>query len=254
MSDGARVSDGAEEVELAEVAEPAELAEPAEPTGTRTVQRALSLLAFVCEHGAVSLSEAARGNDLSVSTTLRLLRTLETTGFVARDDRGDYRPGSITIRLGVQALSRETIVAVTEPKLQEIVELTGENAYLGLPANSDTVLYAAGVQGSHPVQLANWVGRVIPRSTTAAGKALAGRVGRHGFAVVRSGADHDSTAIAVPVRSVGNIVATLSVVIPNYRVTDLELDRIGAILVRIAAGISERLGSEPANPPAASAG
>jgi len=216
-----------------------------ESTGTRTVERALGLLAYVCEHGAVSLTEAARGSDLSISTTLRLLRTLETTGFVSRDDSGDYRPGSITIRLGAQALSRETIVAVAEPKLHEIVELTSENAYLGLPANSDTILYAAGVQGSHPVQLANWVGRVIPRSTTAAGKAFAGSVGPQGFAVVRSGADHDSTAIAVPVHSVGTIVATLSVVVPNYRVTDPELDRIGALLVRVAGEISERLGSDP---------
>ena len=216
-----------------------------ESTGTRTVERALGLLAYVCEHGAVSLTEAARGSDLSISTTLRLLRTLETTGFVSRDDSGDYRPGSITIRLGAQALSRETIVAVAEPKLHEIVELTSENAYLGLPANSDTILYAAGVQGSHPVQLANWVGRVIPRSTTAAGKAFAGTVGAQGFAVVRSGADHDSTAIAVPVHSVGKIIATLSVVVPNYRVTDPELDRIGSLLVRVAGEISERLGSDP---------
>jgi IclR family acetate operon transcriptional repressor len=219
-------------------------ADAPESTGTRTVERALALLAYVCEHGAVTLTEAARGSDLSTSTALRLLRTLETTGFISRDDGGDYRPGSITIRLGAQALSRETIVAIAEPKLHEIVELTSENAYLGLPTNSDTVLYAAGVQGSHPVHLANWVGRVIPRSTTASGKALSGNVGDQGFAVVRSGADHDSTAIAVPVHAVGTIVATLSVVIPNYRVTGPELDRIGALLIRMSEDVSERLGTE----------
>jgi len=51
-------------------------------------------------------------------------------------------------------------------------------------------------------------------------------------------------AIAVPVHSVGKIVATVSVVIPNYRVTDPELDRIGALLIRVAGEISERLGSD----------
>ena len=48
----------------------------APPSPTRAVDRALALLATVCDGAAPSLSECARVNDLSPSTALRLLRTL----------------------------------------------------------------------------------------------------------------------------------------------------------------------------------
>ncbi|WP_035781011.1 helix-turn-helix domain-containing protein, partial [Arthrobacter sp. H14] len=75
---------------------------------TRTVERALSLLGTVCDRGSVTLADAARGVDLSASTALRLLRTLEAAGFVRKDDDG-YRPGMRIVQLGAQALSHESL-------------------------------------------------------------------------------------------------------------------------------------------------
>ena len=76
----------------------------AEPS-TRTVERALALLATICERGGANLADSARDCDLAPSTALRLLRTLETTGFVSREEAGGtYRPGARLIQLGAQAL------------------------------------------------------------------------------------------------------------------------------------------------------
>ena len=58
----------------------------AEPS-TRTVERALALLASICERGGANLADSARDCDLAPSTALRLLRTLETTGFVSREEQ-----------------------------------------------------------------------------------------------------------------------------------------------------------------------
>ena len=63
---------------------------------TRTVDRALDLLAAVTEQPRLSLTEAARATELPASTALRLLRSLEGSGFVARDDDGAYRPGAVS--------------------------------------------------------------------------------------------------------------------------------------------------------------
>ena len=52
---------------------------------TRTVERALALLSEVCAGEAVTLTECARHTGLPASTALRLLRTLESVGFVSRD-------------------------------------------------------------------------------------------------------------------------------------------------------------------------
>ena len=74
----------------------------AEPS-TRTVERALALLA--------NLADSARECDLAPSTALRLLRTLEHTGFVMKEEiGGTYRPGSRLIQLGAQALSNESLI------------------------------------------------------------------------------------------------------------------------------------------------
>src|SRR6185437_14842589 len=70
---------------------------------TRTVERALALLASVCDRGGANLADTARDCELAPSTALRLLRTLETSGFVRKDGSGMYRPGSRIIQLGAQA-------------------------------------------------------------------------------------------------------------------------------------------------------
>ena len=51
-------------------------------SSTRTVERALDLLAVICDAHGLTLSESSRAVDLAPSTALRLLRTLETRGFV----------------------------------------------------------------------------------------------------------------------------------------------------------------------------
>ena len=99
----------------------------AEPS-TRTVERALALLASVCERGGANLADSARDCDLAPSTALRLLRTLEAAGFVSRDDeRGTYRPGARLIQLGAQALSNESLIDLATPTMERLVADTGES-------------------------------------------------------------------------------------------------------------------------------
>ncbi len=144
---------------------------------TRTVERALALLATVCESGGTNLVDSARDCELAPSTALRLLRTLETTGFVAKDESGVYRPGGRIIQLGAQALSNESLVDLTQPTMDAVVAATGESAYLSVRGgHGDTALYLNIVQGTHSVRHASWVGRTVPLDTSAAGHALRGDI------------------------------------------------------------------------------
>ena len=92
---------------------------------TRTVERALALLAEVCAEESLTLSECARRVHLPTSTALRLLRTLESSGFVARSADGSFHAGIRVIQLGAAALGRQSLVRLAEPGLQRIVERTG---------------------------------------------------------------------------------------------------------------------------------
>ncbi len=206
-------------------------------TSTRTVERALLLLGAVCERGTVSLAEAARDAGLSASTALRLLRTLESTGFVRRDDAGGYRPGLRVVQLGAQALSSESLVSLAEGALDRLVGLTGESAYLSVPSHDGHGVYLAVREGTHSVRHASWVGRSIPLEGTAVGAVLSGATPPHGYVVVRDGVEADVTAIAAPVRAGGRIAAALSVVVPSYRISEDESAGIGMHVAREAAAI-----------------
>ena len=96
------------------------------------------------------------------STALRLLRTLETTGFVSKEEFGTYRPGSRLIQLGAQALSSESLIDLARPAMEKLVSETGESAYLSVEGHGDTALYIGIVEGTHSVRHTSWVGRTVP--------------------------------------------------------------------------------------------
>jgi DNA-binding IclR family transcriptional regulator len=206
------------------------------------VERALILLANICDHGSMNLVESARQAELAPSTALRLLRTLENTGFVRRDDMGNFRAGGRVIQLGAQSLSSESLIDICRETMEDVSATTGESVYLSVEGHARTVLYIAIVEGTHSVRHTSWVGRTIPLESSAAGQVLRGSVGEAGYTVVERGVESDVTAIAAPIRSNHRIIAALSIVVPSYRITDDDVDRYGELLVaestRISAGLS----------------
>lgn len=198
---------------------------------TRTVDRALSLLATVCNDGPLTLADAARAAGLSASTALRLLRTLEAQEFVRRSDDGRYAAGARMIQLGARALSNDSLVSLAESALARVVAQTGESTYLAVRGAGDTALYVAIVEGTHSIRHASWVGRTIPLHGSAAGAVLAGETGLEGYVVVTQGVEDDITAIAAPVVVGGRVVASLSVVVPSYRTTAAKTTEIGRMLL-----------------------
>ncbi len=200
-------------------------------TPTRTVDRALSLLGTVCDSGPVTLADAARAAELSASTALRLLRTLEAQEFVRRVSDGRYAPGARIIQLGALALANDSLVSLAEPALARVVAETGESCYLAVRGAGQTALYVAIAEGTHSIRHASWVGRTIPLRGSAAGAVLEGATGDAGYVVVTQGVEDDVTAIAAPILVGGSVAASLSVVVPSYRTSDVKNAAIGRLLV-----------------------
>lgn len=215
-------------------------------TSTRTVERALGLLADVCAHDPVFLSEAARRVGLPASTALRLLRTLESTGFVVRDESGAFHAGPRIVQLGATALGRQSLVGIAQPSLERIVELTGESAYLVGRGVGDTALYLAAAEGTHAIRHTSWVGRAIELADLAVGQALSGDVPEYGYVAQRDRKEPDVTAIAAPIRRPGGIVAALNLLGPTYRIDEQTVHAYGRIVAAEAAAISGRFRLEEA--------
>lgn len=208
---------------------------------TRTVERALSLLANVCETGSTTLADASRAVELPPSTALRLLRTLESSGFVRRDDEGSYRAGSRLMQLGARALGHESLIDVCHEEMVGLQEATGESVYLSVEGHAASALYISIVEGSHSVRHSNWVGRTIPLEGSAAGLVLRGETPPAGFVVVERGIERDVTAIASPIAAGERIVAVISILVPSYRMTEKSSQQCGALLAAAARRMSAGL-------------
>ena len=205
---------------------------------TRTVERALGLLALVCDEGSISLSDSARSAGLAPSTALRLLRTLESGGFVRRDSDGMFHAGPRIIQIGAIALGRQELVKAAEPALRRIVKASGETSYLSIRGAGDRALYIGMVEGTHAVRHTGWVGRTIPLDGTAAGAVLLGDVPDCGYTVVRSSVEPDVSSVAAPITWAGGVAGALSVVGPTYRIDAERAEAFGRIVSEEARALS----------------
>ncbi len=221
-------------------------APPHDPaTSTRTVDRALSLLSEVCAEPSLSLTECARRTSLPTSTALRLLRTLEGSGFVTRDPDGSFGAGPRMVQIGTRALSSHRLVALSRPALAGVVDVTGESAYLALPGPGRTAVYAASHEGTWPIRHSSWVGRDVGVDASAVRAALAGDVPEAGFRTSRGRIEPDISAAAASIRSQARVVAAVVVLGPSYRLDESALSECGAVLAHAAHSIEVQLGTTP---------
>lgn len=211
-------------------------------SSTRTVQRALRLLASVCDEGSASLVDSARAADLPPSTALRLMRTLESEDFLSRAADNSYQPGPRLIQIGAKAFSRETLVPLSRKPMEGVVEATGESVYLSVPGGGEQAIYISIVEGTFSVRHTNWVGRTVPLQGSAAGVVLRGETPQVGYVVLENTVESDVTAISAPIGAGGRVVAAMSTLVPTYRLDEQKRIRCGQALVAAADAVSEALG------------
>jgi DNA-binding IclR family transcriptional regulator len=215
-------------------------------TGTRTVERALTLLSAVAQDGG-TLSQLARAAELSPSTASRLLATLATQELVRRDEHGHYHAGARLRQLAAASLRADPLHELAGTHLSALASETGETANLAVAADRRRVVYLRQVASPKLVQTAAWAGRTIPSRGTALGAALRGAVDEAGY-VVRTGAvEPDVVSIAAPVFGPdGLVAAALSVLAPSYRMTPQRIEACGRAVARHAGELSRSLGAPEA--------
>jgi len=157
------------------------------PTGTQAIDRAAQLLTQVIEGTEpASFTELAAASGLAKSTTSRLLTALERHQLVRRDPDGRFWPGELFVRYAWQGTADADLVAVAQPFLDQLGELTGETINLGIvsegrllaggPGGSSprasTVQQVAQVNSRYMIGGTNWIGLAVPLHCSASGKVL----------------------------------------------------------------------------------
>lgn len=137
---------------------------------SQSVSRALQLLAAL--HGSPSsLDELAAVVGVHKTTVLRLLRTLEESRFVMRDDRHRYSLGSGLYELANSALDQVDVRTIARPHLEGLNGSTGHTVHLAI-LEAGEIVYVDKLDSVHGVRLYSRIGLRAPVHCTAVGKVL----------------------------------------------------------------------------------
>lgn len=246
----------------------------AAPTGTQAIDRAGRLLTLVLEADAgLTIGALSALADLPKSTTSRLVRSLEHQGLVRRDANDGTVLAGPAIVAYARRVNRDTdLVSLARDLLEMLAEETGETSNLAIPT-SRGVEQLDQVEGRYILGQSNWLGRVVPYHSSAAGKCFLAfdgaplpsgalerltpctigdrnvlaeeieQVRSRGWGTTIDEIEPGLTALAAPVLDdSGRAIAGLSVSGPTIRLEPARHPEIGSMLARAAADLAGRLG------------
>ncbi|HET7013605.1 MAG TPA: IclR family transcriptional regulator [Streptosporangiaceae bacterium] len=245
------------------------------PTGTQAIDRAALLLTQVIEGTEpASFTELAAASGLAKSTTSRLLTALERHQLVRRDPDGRFWPGELFVRYAWQGTADADLVAVAQPFLDQLGELTGETINLGIVAGG-SIQQVAQVDSRYMIGGTNWIGLAVPLHCSASGKVLLAYhaaeapaepfqartrrtitsrsrleaelalVRERGFAVTYEELEPGLVAVAAPVFAGGPVaIAAISVSAPASRLGAAQIPATATSCVEVAQALSSTLGGQ----------
>lgn len=140
--------------------------------GVQSVDRAFAILGVVATAPG-GVSDVARRTGLAVSTTARLLSTLEALGAVERFEPGPaYRLGVALHDLASAVDPASGLVRRARPHLESLVAQIGETAGISVPDGPRHVLYLDQVESGQDVTLQDWTGVRLPLHVVSSGLVL----------------------------------------------------------------------------------
>ncbi|WP_109510224.1 IclR family transcriptional regulator [Nocardioides speluncae] len=249
---------------------------PESASTVQSVDRAVTIMEILARAGEAGVTEISGELGVHKSTAFRLVAALERRGLVEQvEGRGKYRLGMGLLRLAGATTARLDVVQEARPITRKLAADTGETVNVAVLADR-SALYLDQVAGSSALQSHNWVGQHIPLHATANGKVLLlgldgqrqgellGRlqaytestittrdrlrkelvqVREQGYAVAVDELEIGLAAIAAPIHNAhGDVIASMSVSGPTFRLTQERIDQIIPPLVEAAAEVSHRLG------------
>src|ERR1700756_411727 len=141
------------------------------------VERALAMLEAVAhEPEGLSNADISRKLQIPKSSASYILRTLETQGYLNRDENsGKYRVGLKILSLSRGALSGIDVREVALPIMRHLVEKTSLTCHLAILDGPEAV-YIEKVEPPGFIRMDTWVGRRMRVHATSVGKALVAHI------------------------------------------------------------------------------
>jgi DNA-binding IclR family transcriptional regulator len=255
-------------------------AEP--PDGTsqvvQSVDRAAAAMEILAREGWVGVTQLAGELDIHKSTVSRLLSTLERRGLVEQHDQtGKYRLGFAVVRLASAVRASLDLARAARPVLDQLSRETQETVNLAVLEDREVVNIDHVHRSENRISV-DWLGSHTALHCTSSGKVFLAvadprrladlldseplerftphtltepaairreieRTRARGFASTVEEFEEGLNSVAAAIRDAsGDVVASVSVSGPSYRLTADRLDDVGRLVVAAADDISHRLG------------
>jgi IclR family transcriptional regulator, KDG regulon repressor len=235
----------------------------------------LRLLEAVGENPGTRLPELAQRSQLTKTKTFRILRTLETSGYIVQDSSQMFYLHQKAYLIGQQAKTQWSLARVTKPFLDELAEATQENIHLVIRDELSSVVVALR-ESSHPIRMYAEIGKRGPLHAGGTPKVLLAyapkeileqvlnspltaftdetlvskenlnitleTIRQNGFHVAKRDLDADAFSVAAPIIGAKKtIIAAISIAGPMMRLNPQLEQRYVALICNAAMRISHQL-------------
>ena len=243
----------------------------------QSVDRAVAAMEILAREGWAGVTEISRELGTHKSTVFRLLATLEQRGVVEQHaETQKYRLGFAVVRFASSVRSSLDLVHAARPICDRLSRRTDETVNVAVLEDHEVVNIHQVNLSSNRVSV-DWLGSHTPLHCTSSGKVLLAhlpvarvdellaeplrrytpstivarealqeqllQVHEVGYAATLEELEEGLNAVAAPIRGPdGEVVASVSVSGPSYRMEPERLKEVGAITTEAAAEISRRLG------------
>ena len=226
----------------------------------------------------LGVTELSKRLKLHKNNVFRLLATLESRGYIEQNRATEnYRLGIRCLQLGQSYVQHMGLLRQARPIMGELVRQVHETTYLAV-LRRGAVVPVEVVEADRPVRIISQLGEALPLHATAAGKAYLAfepeddlralvpdglqrftertvvdraallqqlrTVATSGYAVDLGECVDDIRAVAVPIRDYArNVVGTLSIVAPAYRLAPERIEKeVAPLVLKAGRELSSRLG------------
>jgi|AraplaL_Cvi_mTSA_1032052.scaffolds.fasta_scaffold04830_2 DNA-binding IclR family transcriptional regulator len=242
-----------------------------------SVEEAIGLLLLVARVPGLGVTELAQRSGNTKARAFRMLHTLEKSGLLFRDnDAPTYSLGYNALYLGVAAEGQISLARLAKNHLREVGIACNENVQIRIRDGHESVCIARW-ESTHHIRVQTELGNRRPLYVGASGKILlafapeevrehvlnservsytgstlvsrqslrqsVNRILRIGYTVSYGEMSVDAVAIAAPIFNANaDVVAAISIAGPSSRITEEEVPKMIALVVKAAQELSAHLG------------
>jgi DNA-binding IclR family transcriptional regulator len=153
----------------------------------KSIYRSAEILKAIYS-GVNRLTDISYSLNLNKSTTHRLLKALEQSGFITQDSQNrKYLPGHLIFRLASNPIfSHQLLVVACHGEMYHLRDLTKESIALHIPIGSQRICLAE-VPSNQDIVYVSGVGNLAPIYIGSAGKVLLSEMRNENFELLLSG-------------------------------------------------------------------